>query len=136
MTAPEFPLADALPDLPDAACRTADPAVFFADGGSHTATQAAKTICRGCPEIEGCLRYAVSHPTLLGVWAATTADERKGLRGGTSRVTAAHQAVRDNRQARVADARLYAARGVHTNDIASRLGVTPRAVERYLRETA
>ncbi|MFZ3562839.1 WhiB family transcriptional regulator [Streptomyces sp. BH097] len=45
-------------------------------------TAKAKAICSGCPIVRGCLKWALANPqlTATGVWAATTARERKALR--------------------------------------------------------
>ncbi|MEU1600451.1 WhiB family transcriptional regulator [Streptomyces sp. NPDC005708] len=44
--------------------------------------QRAKAACRGCPVAEGCLKWSLANPELTptGIWAATTAKERKTLR--------------------------------------------------------
>lgn len=44
------------------------------------ATARAKEICNGCPIFEQCLEYALDHPGLEGVYAATTTNERKIIR--------------------------------------------------------
>ncbi|MYY80843.1 MULTISPECIES: WhiB family transcriptional regulator [unclassified Streptomyces] len=42
----------------------------------------AKHACSGCPIVNGCLKWALANPDLTrtGVWAATTARDRKQLR--------------------------------------------------------
>ncbi|MFB7258078.1 WhiB family transcriptional regulator [Streptomyces nojiriensis] len=42
----------------------------------------AKHACSGCPIVRGCLKWALANPglTKTGVWAATTARDRKQLR--------------------------------------------------------
>ncbi|MGW4825439.1 WhiB family transcriptional regulator [Streptomyces sp. NPDC004227] len=42
----------------------------------------AKAACRRCPIATTCLQWALAHPELTpeGIWAATTARERTGLR--------------------------------------------------------
>ncbi|MFI2031918.1 WhiB family transcriptional regulator [Streptomyces buecherae] len=71
-------------------CRTA-PNVFAIED-IHNTNQAprareealaqAKRACSGCPIVNGCLKWALANPhlTKTGVWAATTAGDRKQLR--------------------------------------------------------
>jgi len=40
----------------------------------------ARATCAGCPVREECYQYAMSDPDIKGVWAGTTAEERKELR--------------------------------------------------------
>jgi WhiB family redox-sensing transcriptional regulator len=42
--------------------------------------QRAKFVCNRCQVREACLDYAVGDPSLLGVWGATTAGERRAMR--------------------------------------------------------
>jgi len=37
-------------------------------------------LCARCPVRLDCLTYAVAHPTLEGIWAGTTPDDRRTLR--------------------------------------------------------
>ena len=60
-----------------AACRDADPELFFPkEGGS---AQPAKAICAGCPVTAQCLRHALSFPEWHGVWAGLAERERQGM---------------------------------------------------------
>lgn len=72
-----------------AACRGADPALFFPhDRGDHdNACQEgfacervklarARAICRGCPVRRECLAYALRSFQKEGVWGGTTPQER------------------------------------------------------------
>lgn len=66
-----------------AACRTADPDLFFPIGATGQALvqiEAAKTICRGCPVLDACLHFALSTNQESGVWGATSEEERRKLR--------------------------------------------------------
>jgi len=66
------------PALP---CATVDPDTFFPDRGDNAGVEAARGVCRsGCPAFDGCLEYVLARPGLLGVWAATTPDERGAIR--------------------------------------------------------
>ncbi|MFI5945540.1 WhiB family transcriptional regulator [Streptomyces uncialis] len=71
-------------------CRT-NPALFEIEDIHNTAGNprarekalgAARHACSGCPIVTGCLKWALANPDLTktGVWAATTARDRKQLR--------------------------------------------------------
>lgn len=60
-------------------CRSAPPGVFFPTRGEDL--DHAKAICALCPVQAECLQYALAAPDLLqGVWAGTSAQERRDLR--------------------------------------------------------
>jgi WhiB family redox-sensing transcriptional regulator len=66
-----------------AACRTADPELFFpvsASGPALGQAQRAKAVCAGCPVCGECLRYALAAGPLQGVWGGMTEEERRLLR--------------------------------------------------------
>ncbi len=66
-----------------AACRGADPGLFFPPGDAgRNAAKAAKAICAGCPVTAECLRHALSFPERSGVWAGLAERERRGMRPG------------------------------------------------------
>lgn len=71
-------------------CRT-EPALFAIEDIENTAEDPrarekalvkVKHACSGCPIVKGCLKWALANPglTKTGVWAATTARDRKQLR--------------------------------------------------------
>ena len=65
-----------------AACRDADPDLFFPDGAMRSAraqVKAAKLICRGCPVRTICLRWALASGQEHGIWGGLTEDERRWL---------------------------------------------------------
>src|SRR5260370_17811759 len=67
----------------DAACRDADPYLFFPIGTTGPALrqiQAAKRICRTCPAQTLCLAWALDHGVTDGVWGGTTEDQRRAIR--------------------------------------------------------
>jgi WhiB family transcriptional regulator, redox-sensing transcriptional regulator len=72
-----------LPDWrDDAACRDADPELFFADSdvrSARTQVKTAKLICRGCPVKVTCLNWALASGQEAGIWGGLTEDERRGL---------------------------------------------------------
>ena len=72
-----------------AACRDADPDLFFPVTEDRTrraiAAQVAraKTVCARCPVWSQCLSYAVETRQDHGIWGGLTASERRRLaRGG------------------------------------------------------
>jgi WhiB family redox-sensing transcriptional regulator len=71
------------PDWRDyAACRDADPELFFPDGDIRSArarVQKAKLICRGCPVRATCLRWALASGQEAGIWGGLTEDQRRRL---------------------------------------------------------
>jgi WhiB family redox-sensing transcriptional regulator len=67
----------------DAACRDADPELFFPIGTAGPAlrqTGEAKRICRACPAQSQCLAWALDNGVTDGVWGGTTPDERHASR--------------------------------------------------------
>ena len=68
----------------DAACRDADPELFFPDGDIRSAraqVKRAKLICRGCPVSATCLSWALADGQEAGIWGGLTEDERRRLSG-------------------------------------------------------
>jgi WhiB family redox-sensing transcriptional regulator len=68
--------------LDSAACADEDPDVFFPVGTTGPAmddVEAAKEVCRRCPVIMECLRWAVATEQTTGVWGGTSEVERAGL---------------------------------------------------------
>jgi WhiB family redox-sensing transcriptional regulator len=65
-----------------AACRSADPELFFPVSGTgrgHVDTAAAKAVCGTCMIRRKCLDYAVECGPVHGVWGGTSEDERRRL---------------------------------------------------------
>jgi len=95
------PACDCRPDWrADAACRDADPELFFPDGDIRSAraqVKMAKLICRGCPVSATCLSWALASGQEFGIWGGLTEDERGrlqrrlrlGRRGGLAGAPAA-----------------------------------------------
>ena len=66
-----------------AACRTADPELFFPIGKTGPAIeeiQRAKAVCASCPVRLECLNYAVARPEKYGTWGGLNEDERSAER--------------------------------------------------------
>ena len=73
-------------DRPDwrleAACRDADPELFFPGSDSSSAraqVKTAKLICRSCRVNATCLSWALASGQEAGIWGGLTEDERRGL---------------------------------------------------------
>ena len=72
----------------DAACRHADPDLFFPVGETGPAlhqVEEAKRICQSCPARTPCLAWALEQGVAAGVWGGTTEDERRAIRRGPVR---------------------------------------------------
>ncbi|MGW2342912.1 WhiB family transcriptional regulator [Streptomyces sp. NPDC001661] len=68
--------------LDRAACVEEDPDLFFPVGTTGPAVddvEAAKEVCRRCPVIMECLRWAVATGQTTGVWGGASESERAGL---------------------------------------------------------
>ncbi len=71
-----------------AACRTADPELFFPDptaggGAAQKRYKQAKAICATCPVVAECLSWALTAAPAgmdYGVWGGLAPDERRALR--------------------------------------------------------
>lgn len=74
----------------DAACRDADPDLFFPISTTRAALRQideAKRICRACPAQVQCLAWALENGVTDGVWGATTEDERRAIQSLSKRKT-------------------------------------------------
>ena len=63
-----------------AACHGLDPALFVTERGEDAAT--AKAVCATCAVKAECLDYALTSPTILGIWGGTSHRERRAIRKG------------------------------------------------------
>ncbi|MCC5950294.1 MAG: WhiB family transcriptional regulator [Nitriliruptoraceae bacterium] len=61
----------------DAACREADPELFFANGDAER--EAAMALCGACPVRTECLEHALSTRESYGIWGGTDEHDRKRL---------------------------------------------------------
>jgi WhiB family redox-sensing transcriptional regulator len=71
-----------------AACRHADPELFFPDGVAGPALRAVdevRLICRGCSVRARCLDWALQHGAAFGIWGGRTEDERRAARAMITR---------------------------------------------------
>jgi WhiB family redox-sensing transcriptional regulator len=65
--------------LDDALCAQIEQDVFFP--GKAESVEPAKRICRMCPVVDECAKYALTSPVfLLGVWGCMSENERKKFR--------------------------------------------------------
>lgn len=66
----------------DAACREHPEIDWFPTRGAEAfrMLRAARQVCAGCLVRDECLDFALADPTIVGVWAGTTALERKKMR--------------------------------------------------------
>ena len=64
----------------DAACRYADPAIFFPEPGRKDTTAEARQVCATCPVFADCYGFAEATGQIYGIWAATTQQERLAMR--------------------------------------------------------
>jgi len=67
-------------NIDDAACKTADPEIFFVDTNNKDIVATAKSYCGICPIVLQCLTYALSNPEEHGIWGGTTMPERLRVR--------------------------------------------------------
>jgi WhiB family redox-sensing transcriptional regulator len=68
-----------------AACRHADPDLFFPIGETGPALRQideAKRICQACPVRTPCLAWALDQDVASGVWGGATEEERRAMRRG------------------------------------------------------
>ena len=72
-------------DLGGAACRTAEPELFFAPGGERPADREARmaqavAVCHGCPVQAECYAAAVASGERHGVWGGVSFERRRHQR--------------------------------------------------------
>jgi WhiB family transcriptional regulator, redox-sensing transcriptional regulator len=70
-----------------AACRSADPDLFFPISGSGPAleqAEAAKAICATCRARRECLAFALRTGQVHGIWGGKTEDQRAAARRRTA----------------------------------------------------
>ncbi|GAA1658276.1 WhiB family transcriptional regulator [Nonomuraea sp. NPDC048882] len=74
-----------------AACRDVDPELFFPIGNTGPALmqiEEAKQVCRSCPAVESCLKWALESGQDAGVWGGLSEDERRALKRRSARTRA------------------------------------------------
>jgi WhiB family transcriptional regulator, redox-sensing transcriptional regulator len=78
------------PVLASAACKGADPDLFFAPDAERVTDRQrrvaqAKAICAGCPVRAACLDWALETGQAFGVWGGADEDERRAMRRRSAR---------------------------------------------------
>jgi WhiB family transcriptional regulator, redox-sensing transcriptional regulator len=76
-----------------AACRHADPDLFFPEGTAGPALLAvdrAKRLCGTCPVQARCLDWALDNHAASGIWGGLTEGERRDLRHALTRTPGQH----------------------------------------------
>ena len=85
-----------------AACRSADPDLFFpgpAPGPDPRQTQQAKAICAGCLVRGACLTFATLTSQEHGIWGGLTEEERRMRGSGRSPAARGQRLTRQRRAA-------------------------------------
>lgn len=83
MTRESMPTDQMLVDLDErpwaayAACREADPEIFFP--ASDDGADAALRICRGCPVVDECRDWSLDMRIRYGVWGGLTERDRRRM---------------------------------------------------------
>jgi WhiB family transcriptional regulator, redox-sensing transcriptional regulator len=71
-----------------AACRDADPELFFPIGNTGPALlqiEEAKAVCRRCNVVDLCLQWALETGQDAGVWGGMSEEERRALKRRAAR---------------------------------------------------
>lgn len=71
-----------------ALCREEDAELFFPVGNTGPALlqiEEAKAVCRRCPALDACLKWALENNEEAGVWGGLSEDERRTLKRRATR---------------------------------------------------
>lgn len=110
----------------EARCRETDPDAFYPevdDPNQRATVAAAKRVCAGCPVRVECLDYALAHREPHGIWGGHTVVERRHLQRQPA-PPEREQSERDR------DIAALTREGYTAREIAVRLGITARSVQR------
>lgn len=66
-----------LPYWESPSCSQVDPELFFPDAGRNS-PQALK-VCQGCVCRLQCLKYALDHEIMFGIWGGLSANQRREI---------------------------------------------------------
>lgn len=83
MSDPRTLIGAPAPWMSFAACRDADPDLFFPEQGKSD--RSAKAICAICPVRRVCLEYALDNNEAWGIWGGTNGRERRRMRSERAR---------------------------------------------------
>lgn len=61
----------------NAACKKADPAIFFPETAANRVYKEAIAICATCTVYKDCMRYALNNKIPFGVWGGLTPKQRE-----------------------------------------------------------
>lgn len=61
-------------------CKHADPEAWFSEQYNNNHNKMAIEICRTCKHEIDCAAYAIVNPEIVGIWGATTTEQRKQIR--------------------------------------------------------
>ena len=61
----------------NAACKKADPAIFFPETAANRVYKEAIAICATCTVYKDCMRYALNNRIPFGVWGGLTPKQRE-----------------------------------------------------------
>lgn len=89
------------PWMVDAACRDADPEIYYSVSRTDFITAEAKAVCARCPVVSNCLAYAFERNEQWGIWGGLTTEERLNVK---------RRAEYAARQSRADESELIAAR--------------------------
>ncbi|WP_411104102.1 WhiB family transcriptional regulator [Streptomyces sp. cmx-4-9] len=77
-----------------AACTQVDPDLFFPIGSGGPGllqVERAKAVCRACPVLDDCLKWALEQGNDMGVCGGLTEEERRAVKRRTARTIRARQ---------------------------------------------
>jgi WhiB family redox-sensing transcriptional regulator len=86
----------------DAACRSADPDIFFPEPSDHVSAAKAVAVCAACPVSDACLRDALETGDEYGIRGGLNPQRRKQLR--TARRRDNHRTARGSTRLRPIEA--------------------------------
>jgi WhiB family redox-sensing transcriptional regulator len=73
-------LNDPYPWMDEALCREVGTEMFFPEESATRSAIKAKKVCSVCPVIHDCLDYALSFPSLQGIYGGTTERDRYAIK--------------------------------------------------------
>jgi WhiB family redox-sensing transcriptional regulator len=120
-----------------AACRDADPNLFFPDSEKATAEyrQTAERYCAGCPVKADCLADAMRRGDPHGLWGGMDPEQRAALarqQGKTMQILRKEDRVNRERVELVQNVKDWRQRGLSSADMAARCGVSKDVFEKRL----